>query len=419
MSLFKFKGKKLSILILLILAGEAIFFLPFVIPRIFRPTLLKVFNITNLELGTFFSIYGIVAMVSYFFGGPLADRFPSRNLIATALWSTALGGCVMVMAPSNTVLVVLYGYWGFTTIFLFWAALIRATREWGGPDFQGRAFGLLEGGRGFTAALVGSLVLFVFSRFMPAETTISIQEQRIFSYRIVILVTSAIIFLSGLLVWIFIPKKITKIEKTDRSASIRNVVKLLTMPTIWMQAIIIVCAYVGYKITDDFSLFAHEVLDFDEVAAAGVGTMALWMRPVFAVMAGVFADRFDGTKVIIVCFVLMTFGGILIFLGIFDNITGFVLITLTSILAGVYGIRGIYFAVMQEARIPLFLSGTAVGIMSFVGFTPEIFMSPLMGYLLDEYPGARGHQYVFLVLSFFGFLGLIVGIVFRRMVKKD
>ena len=81
--------KQYMALIALILAGEAIFFLPFVLARIFRPTLLIVFNITNTELGTYLSVYGIVALVSYFFGGPLADRFPARNLMAFALWLTA------------------------------------------------------------------------------------------------------------------------------------------------------------------------------------------------------------------------------------------------------------------------------------------------------------------------------------------
>ena len=47
---------------------------------------------------------------------------------------------------------VLYAYWGVTTILLFWAAMIRATREWGGASQQGRAFGILDGGRGAVAA---------------------------------------------------------------------------------------------------------------------------------------------------------------------------------------------------------------------------------------------------------------------------
>lgn len=77
--------KRVSTLIALILAGEAVFFLPFVLARIFRPTLLAVFEITNTELGTYFSTYGIVAMVCYIFGGTLADRFSARNLMPIAL----------------------------------------------------------------------------------------------------------------------------------------------------------------------------------------------------------------------------------------------------------------------------------------------------------------------------------------------
>ena len=76
----------------LVMAGEAIFGLPFLVARIFRPTLLDVFGITNLELGTAFSVYGVVAMLAYFPGGALADRFKARTMMASALAVSALGG---------------------------------------------------------------------------------------------------------------------------------------------------------------------------------------------------------------------------------------------------------------------------------------------------------------------------------------
>ena len=142
-------------MISLIISGETIFFLPFVLPRVFRPTLLDVFQIDNLELGTAFSAYGIVAMISYFFGGPLADRFSARSLMAWALVATSLGGVYMMTIPSYMGVMGVYAFWGFTTIFLFWAALIKATREWGGERSQGKAFGFLDGGRGLSAALIG------------------------------------------------------------------------------------------------------------------------------------------------------------------------------------------------------------------------------------------------------------------------
>ena len=80
------------VIIALVAAGEVIFALPFVVARVFRPTMLEVFGLTNLEFGTAFSLYGIVAMLAYFPGGPLADRFPARYLMTVALMVTALGG---------------------------------------------------------------------------------------------------------------------------------------------------------------------------------------------------------------------------------------------------------------------------------------------------------------------------------------
>jgi MFS family permease len=72
-------------IILLILAGESVFILPFVLPRIFRPTYLDVFELTNFELGSCFSIYGTVALLSYLYGGAIADKFSPRKLIAGSL----------------------------------------------------------------------------------------------------------------------------------------------------------------------------------------------------------------------------------------------------------------------------------------------------------------------------------------------
>ena len=159
--------KKTSIyrILLLILAGESIFILPFVLARIFRPTFLDVFHLTNFELGACFSVYGVVALLSYLYGGAIADKYAPRKLISGALILTALGGLVMATFPSYSGLRLLFGYWGFTTIFLFWGAMIKATRVWGGSDNQGKAFGFLEGGRGFVAASMGAIGVFVFSIF--------------------------------------------------------------------------------------------------------------------------------------------------------------------------------------------------------------------------------------------------------------
>ena len=132
--------------------------------RVFRPTFLAVFDLNNVELGSLFSVYGIVALFSYIFGGTLADKFLPRKLISASLILTSIGGLVLVNYPSLIVLHILYGYWGFTTVFLFWGAMIKGTRIWGGSKNQGQAFGFLDGGRGLTAALMGSIGVAIFSK---------------------------------------------------------------------------------------------------------------------------------------------------------------------------------------------------------------------------------------------------------------
>ncbi len=197
--------RRISTLVILIIAGEAIFFLPFVMARIFRPTLLAFFDISNTELGRWFSIYGVVAMISYLFGGTLADRFSARNLMAAALWSTASGGFLMALIPEPGMMRILYAAWGFTTICLFWAAMIRATREWGGANFQGRAFGWLEGGRGAVAALLGTITFLLFSWFSKQVPVKAVDLHAWHPFQFVILATSGLTMISGFLVWFFIP----------------------------------------------------------------------------------------------------------------------------------------------------------------------------------------------------------------------
>lgn len=85
---------------------------------------------------------------------------------------------------------------------------------------------------------------------------------------------------------------------------------------------------------------------------------------------------------------------------------------------GVYSVRVLYFATMQEGKIPLALTGTAVGFISIVGYTPDIFSSPMIGILLDNSPGELGHQHVFLVLAGFTIIGLITSMVFYRISKR-
>lgn len=407
------------IILALIVAGETAFFLPFVLPRVFRPTLLDVLDLTNLELGIAFSVYGVVAMLAYFPGGLLADRFPTRNLMVFALLATSIGGLMMASIPPLGALRMLYGFWGVTTILLFWAPLIRATRAWCGAKLPGRAFGILEGGRGLVSAMIGSGAVALFAFFMPDEVHSATPEQRANAFRQVTLLFSGITLTAAVVVWFALPRRSKVPPEFQNQFEPKGVGRVLRMPTVWLQAIVVVCAYVGYKGLDDVSLYAHDVLNFDEVQAARLGTLLMWVRPFAAIGAGLLADRFGVAPMTSLSLLILGIGSGMIAAGVFHpGINVFFYGTLITTSAAVFALRGLYFAMMEEGRVPFAATGTAVGVVSVVGYTPDVFMGPLMGDLLDRWPGELGHQYVFAVLALFALVGLIASIIFWRSVRR-
>ena len=413
------KGSFLSIL-LLILSGEIIFVLPYVLARIFRPTFLEVFDLTNLQLGSLFSVYGVVALLSYVYGGVISDRFQPKNLIASSLIFTALGGLVLAIYPSYFILQVLYGYWGFTTIFLFWGAMIKAARVWGGSNGQGEAFAFLDGGRGLVAAGMGTVGVLIFSFFLANEIELTNLEERKEAFKYVILFSSLTVFVTGLLVFFLMKtNQEEKIISSNSLNSITNIRTVLKIPTVWLIMIIIISGYIGYKVTDIYSLYASEVMLFDDLEAANIGSLQLYLRPLVCLIIAITADKTSHINLIIFGFVTMLIGSVIFALGIVQTEMNLVFyFSLIIVATGTYAIRALYFSIMQDGFIPLVLTGTAVGLISVIGYTPDIFATPMIGYLLDKYPGITGHQYIFSILAAFSILGLLASFRFADIKNK-
>ena len=413
------KKQPLYVILLLIVAAEAIFILPFVLQRIFRPTFLETFAINNEDLGYCFSVYGIVALFSYLFGGPLADKFHPKNLMAVALMLTALGGIYYATFPEYGALKVLYGYWGFTTIFLFWAAMIKATRVWGGKNKQGIAFGFLDGGRGLVAAAFGSLGVLIFSLFIDVDISETVLADRQNAFQKVILACSAIVAFVAVLVYFFLtPLKNDSLKSDTSYFNLEHFKVLLRIPSVRLLMLIILCAYTGYKASDLFTLYAKDVMGYDAIKSASVGTSLLYVRPIIGVTIGFLADRTKASFWLIIGFFLTTLASIVFALGIIDDATTLLFIINILLMAvGVYSCRVLYFATLEEAKIPIALTGTAVGLVSIIGYTPDIFSGPMFGILVDNPNKVVGLQNAFLVLAIFSLVGLLASLWFFTINK--
>jgi len=400
----------------LIVAAEAIFTLPYHVVRFFRPTLLLALDLDNTQLGFVQSAYGIVAMIAYFPGGPLADLFPARKLLTASLLTTALGGFYFATLPDMEGLWWLFAFWGLTTILLFWAALIRATREWGSPQGQGLAYGLLDGGRGLLAAFMASLAVGIFALFFPEESSAVTDAERVEALRGVIFFYTGVTLTAAVLTWFFV----SEVDGPGRVRSsfripVAQIRAVLRMRTVWLQAVIVVCAYTAYKGIDYYSFFAVEVYGMSEVDGARVTALSAWLRPLAALAAGILGDRILASRASTLCFGLLALSSLCFLLPVPGPAALWIFFANVGVSsAAAFGLRGLYFALLEEAAVSPLATGTAVGIVSVIGYTPDVFFGILAGWLLDSAPGIDGQRYFFLMLLSWVVLGFLASRSFQR-----
>ena len=403
------RSQRFLTLFCLILIGELIFALPFHVTRFFRPTVLEVFQFTNFELGAMFSAYGVTAMVAYLPGGAIADRFSPRRLMAFSAFTTALGGVYMVTIPSVMGMTLLYGYWGVTSILLFWAALIRSTRAAGGASEQGQVFGLLDAGRGLVAAGVASVVVWLYSSFLPVDVASASLQERTEGLRWVIWSYTGLTALAGLLVWFLIPEQSGEGRSARDAFSPARIRKVLSLPSVWLIAVVVICAYCGFKAIDNYAVFVVDAYGMTDVEGAQLSTWAAWIRPIAALVIGIGSDRLSTGKSTAWCFGILTCS----YLGfvLYEPVPGkYTILYITIFISAVviYGLRALYFALMETSKVPVGMTGTAVGVISLVGYTPDIFLMPIAGWLIDRSPGAQGHQ---------DFFTLMLGVALRASLR--
>lgn len=408
-------------LILVVLAGEAIFMLPFMIPRLFRPLMLQAWNVTNTEFGTAFAAYGILAMISYLLGGPFADKYHPRTLISASLAMTAFGGLFLMHSPSAANLILTYGFFGVSTTFLMWGALIKTTHIVGGEAQRSLAMGILDGGRGLTAAAFGSVLVFLMSRTTPDLSTSS---QQMASLRIIYLATVAFTLLIALGVWISL-KNFVGNEGSWLHWDLRKAVACLKNPDVGLLSLLVLGAYCGFKGVDNYATYMVNVHGIDLSSSALFTSMVFWLRPIGALTAGAFADRYHRKNPggrFVAMFGLLLVGGLLqLLLAFTGGISFWYAFTVVIFSAAfAFAVRAIYFSVFGDLKIPHSLIGTTIGIISFVGFTPDIFFGWVTGRWIDAYPGAAGFKMSFLFTAAMLLAGAVASLIlyFRRSVSR-
>ena len=349
--------------------------------------MLEVFRLTDGDLSNISALLGVASLICYFPGGWLADRFSSRALLTLSCLLTGVGGIYMsILAgsgqPCYTQLVWLHLFWAITTILTYWAALIKATQDWGGEQ-QGVAFGLLDSGRGLIKVILTTLSIYIFSQTDVKESALSQA----------ILVHAIACILAGVACWLWIQPhensreaEVGSLTGPEEKSTIDDLKTLATLPSVWLMGVIVFAAYTAYWSTLTFARYAEESYGLSETNSAYVSTISMWIRAIMPIIAGLIADRLGRGRVVTISF-LVTCLALSIFTLVPGNseLTWMLLSTVVLISLGIFSLRGVYFALIKGTDIPTHLAGLAVGVISLIGFTPDIIVPLYKEYLSTLY----------------------------------
>lgn len=395
-------------MIILCVAGGTIFNVVYVFEVYYIP-LQQAMDLSKSQIGMLLGVFGAFSMFSYGPGGWLADRFSSRKLITLAMVFTGGTGFLYAGFPSYHVALALHALWGISISLVFWNAMIKATRNWASSERQGRAFGFLEAGRGLFGTIGSTILLGVFTWLGSNRMALAT----------VIASWSAIITLCGVAAWFVLqddgPASRADSEEEEPKVGWREVKLVLKMPAVWLIAIVIAAANSGFWATYLFTPYASEVFLLSVAMGGVIGVARNWINPLAPFISGFVADRFGISRtttvllfVMMICFALFAITP--------GNISLLPLVVANGALAAlcIYALRGIYFALLDEQGIPTAVTGTAAGVASVIGFTPDVYMPVVSGAILDNYPGLLGYRILFAGASIIAGIGVVAGWLLMR-----
>mgnify|MGYP001031707856 FL=1 len=330
-------------------------------------------------------------MITYVPSGWLADRFSSRKLLAYSLLATGLLGLRFSTMPSYGSLIIIYGAWGLATGLTFWSAHIKLVAMLAKRDQQGRFFGILDGGRGLVEALLATIAiaLFAYALSQEAGSAVLALKQVIYLYVGVLLVMAPLIY------WLLDDAEAdTELAKSDHSekSSFRNdIMIVLTHREIWLCAICIACGYQLFYATYSFSAYLQQNFGLTAVMVGTITVAKLWMRPIGGIAAGFIGDWSSPEKVLSILLALASLS--LAMMAFLPASAAALFMLAVVLLIGLltYAVRGLYWATLGGCNVPNKIKGLAIGIISMIGYFPEVYLPLLSTSLMEQYPGGLGY----------------------------
>lgn len=400
--------KKYGTLLLLAAGVGIIFQLPYIRETFYVP-IQNAMNLTNAQMGMLSSGYATMATISYFIGGAIADKFSARKLLTFSFLATGVLGLWFSTFPGYNISRLIFILMGVSTIITYWSACIKATRMLGTEEEQGRLFGLQEGLRGILNAALVFVMTAAFARYAN-EVAGAAAAIRVCSITVIII---------GILNFIFIEDTKSE-EQTESIVEVtKGLFKMLLIPRVWLLVGIVFTAYSIYGLIGYVTTYAQQFYGMTATTAATLGGIRYLLQGLGGIAGGFLADKLHSRMKVIAggcAGLILSFGAYILLPGE-ASLAGAVILNFFIGLVLIYAVRSQYFAVHDDAGIPLHLSGRVSGIASALGYMPDVFMYTLVGGWMDSY-GRTGYNMTWAYAMVAGALCIVLTFILSKVVKS-
>lgn len=407
--------KKWFTFVVLVIGGGTIFKLSSLKDAFYVP-MQEFMGLTHTQIGAALSVYGLVQTIGNFASIYISDRFSKRIMISFSLVCIGLIGIYMSTFPGYGGILLAWGLLSFFGEVVYWPVLLKAIRLLGDETEQGRLFGFLEAGRGVVDTIVAFSALGIFALLGKGSVAL----------RGAILFYSGAVILTGIISYILVEDD--KIAVADGEKINKNklawqgVIQAVKTPEIWVVSLTIASIYSVYCGLTYFIPFLKDIYGMPVTLIGAYGIVNQYgLKMVGGPVGGMLVDKKfkSATKflrVALIAAAIAMFGFILL-----PHETMNVYVGMACTLgfgAIIFSMRAVFFAPIDEIKVPRHISGAAMSIACIFGYSPQMFAFALYGNMLDRNPGMAGYRMVFMTMIGFAIVGVVITTILLGMIKK-
>ena len=386
-------------------------------------SMIEAMGCSNVQLSFLTTVSVITAFINSIPGGWVADRFNTKKILLISLGANFPAILLSVIfIKVYWVQVVVWGIFGCTTGFAFWPAVLKGIRIVGGENNQSTTFGMFEATQGLVATVGNMIAVGVFAKF----------ANQIWGYRAAHFFFFFLCLIGVVLIAVFYKDEMGTVaaeageeQSEEGKFKVKDTLELLKNPSLWLVAVTL-CGVYGLYICQSYMTPYF----------TGVLGASLTITGVFAIMrdygtkvvggpiGGLIAKKIGSPSLLNAICLVVCAGFIFTISRIKtggENVVTFAIIFVLVNALVCCMAKATMWATMDEANIPMHLTGTAISIVTLIAiYVPDAVMPLVNGWLLDTFADdlPKAYSYYFTILISMAFIAALAAIsIFVRHKK--